>query len=480
MPTRFVTIVGPSAGPRTAGEIDKNVDEERVWRDALKVSTAAGVSYLTATLPNRGLTNDQAVRFCAYLLKHVNLLRKHGGTKRVVVRKLDMSDNRLDNDGLERVMTTLGGEMCNSIGVLKLHENDLSAPGPFVKLLASGNLSELHLSHNKFCRDAVEEMVAGVLLASEGDGWKYPRNGVPLWLRAENQKRVAKNAHGCDVLSDGFACRLAKEGRPLSRNVCVVDGKTWCCPQACHCFQPPAAVHLTYVGVPSRNGAKRSGRIAVGTKAPVQRKEELRKPPTPAPWLRDIGGAATPSPDETFFEGMLLDAEQFPALGTNGANAEQPRHDAELAPGRRVSKRWRKGLLRQQEEGTVESTTGVGAIGADDFPALCAIEEAHCSEANSKTRGNGSGRANVGRDASRLQTTPEPPSSLQPFAPAQSAPCKIATTCYRAESPYCLALESGDVVSFEEDCRMMVGTDAYVYGRNLKTMNQGWFPTRVL
>ena len=78
----------------------------------------------------------------------------------------------------------------------------------------------------------------------------------------------------------------------------------------------------------------------------------------------------------------------------------------------------------------------------------------------------------------RKQNLPVALLGTQP--PAPTAPCKIVTTCYRAVSSYCLALEAGDVVTFEEGCRMMVGTDAYVYGRNLKTMNQGWFPTRIL
>ncbi len=468
MPSRLITIVGPSAVPRPAGKIGD--DEERVWREALKVTTAAGVSRMNVSLHNRGLTNEQAVNFCTYLLKHVDVLRKHSGTKRVVLNQLDMSENQLDDDGVERMLSTLGEDLSNSIGILKLHKNNLTAPGPFMKLLASTReLSELHLSHNNFDLRAVEEIVAGAVLATDGDGgWKYPRNKwTPLWLRVE-QQRCAKKSHDEEALSTEMISRIAKEGRPLLRNVCVVDGKTWCCPQSCRCFAWPPAVHLTYIGVPSRNGAKGGEPIAAGNgkESPAQRKEEAPKPPTQAPWRRDIGGAERP--DETFLGGLVLDAEQFPALGTI---AKQSHHHAELAPGRRTPMRWRKGLLHKQEA-TVVDSTAVGAIGADDFPALCAIEEAPCNKAKSKTGWSRSESTNV-------QTTPELPWSLQPFAPAQPAPCKIVTTCYRAETPYCLTLSSGDVVSFDEGSQMMVGTAAYVYGQNLKTLDQGWFPTHV-
>jgi len=94
--------------------------------------------------------------------------------------EVDFSQNSLSVAGLQKVLGLC--RRCEKLRILKLYKNDINDTGAkeLAKFLRScTTLEELHLSHNKFTVDGVQDIV---LAAEEG----RPENMKhPLWIRVE-------------------------------------------------------------------------------------------------------------------------------------------------------------------------------------------------------------------------------------------------------------------------------------------------------
>lgn len=241
---RFIRIVGQhhrepqqDAGPAA---------REKAWREALAINNMGpNASRLSIVLQHRRMTDEHAMEFCEWFQKQAGLLTKRGVD--LHIDTFDLSNNQIGDRGLASIASTLRGLSPKSFRVLKLHHNRICDARCLLDIIASGQLAELHVSHNMLNPESIYEIVVTAASAKDAEcQYRYPRSKChPLWLRLEFNKQ---SAHASEKLSLDITEALGSIGRPLWRSICLVDGRTQCCPGRCYeKTKAPPAVHLTYL-----------------------------------------------------------------------------------------------------------------------------------------------------------------------------------------------------------------------------------------
>ena len=103
-------------------------------------------SRLSIAMQHRQMTDEHTTEFCEWFLKQANLLTKRGID--LHIDTIDLSNNTIGDTGLAKIANIIQEISPRSFRVLKLHHNNIADVTPLLDIIASGQLAELHLSHN--------------------------------------------------------------------------------------------------------------------------------------------------------------------------------------------------------------------------------------------------------------------------------------------------------------------------------------------
>ena len=285
--------------------------DETVWEAGFRIVNGYGndsVANVQIVMPQRGNLKVRMGDYVKWLQLQCGICAKHGKCK-MSISSVDMSGNDLVNRDVKLLAQTVL-TVCPKVRVLKLYDNKLSDPAPFLAALRKGHLRELHLSGNMFSTEAAGAIIAAAATAkNEDDTWMYPSvvGDVPLWLRLENQHGVRGGAISGQALRE-----IVSAGRDPQKAVCIIDGTArtrWCQPAWCACVKTQPAMHVCYMTDTLGSVPKPVGRVQKSDNIPA-------KQTTVAPWhrskLAQDSRRATRPPS-------MNSTEDFPPLPTRPA-----------------------------------------------------------------------------------------------------------------------------------------------------------------
>ncbi|CAJ1340184.1 unnamed protein product [Effrenium voratum] len=194
------------------------------WSSWSKTVRVGEDGLLVIILREMGIEDDELQSFCAWLpqgLEHIrrshsNLFVTRGNI--ILAKELDLSKNRITDQGLKVLLTTLK-ENRVVLGVCRLYHNRLGKHSASMLAMwirtAPWALFELHLSHNRIPTEGAIEIVQAVANTD-----KYPPDRpnskgmhIPLWLRMEHNE-----------IEESFAIeaeRIMRQARPHVRGALI-------------------------------------------------------------------------------------------------------------------------------------------------------------------------------------------------------------------------------------------------------------------
>ena len=219
--------------------------DEIVWDACFRITNGSGgVANAQIVMHDCGNLKVRMGDYVKWLQLQCGICTKHGKCK-VSISSVDLSSNYLADADVKLLAQTVL-LICPKVRILKLYDNQLTNPAPFVAALRQGFLRQLHLSGNMFSTEAVGAIIAAAATAKRDDGtWMYPVDGVPLWLRLENQ-----NGERGGTISGEALKEIVRAGRTPQKAICIIDGTVrteWCRPACCSRRGTEPAMHVCYM-----------------------------------------------------------------------------------------------------------------------------------------------------------------------------------------------------------------------------------------